>query len=164
MILGHLLMIQRWHPGFKPHKNEFRKDMVWVRIPRLLLSFTSFIFQVKLEIGQERWSRQIPTCFRRKRRTRREFSLERTRFACICSEVDLSKVLVPSFELQNEVYPVEYEGLKLVRFPCGQYGHCKDQRVLGKDVQVEPIEKHQVVMDDQNHGGGMDEPQGIFGP
>lgn len=41
----------------------------------------------------------------------------------MCVEVDLRKVFIPSFELNGVVYRVEYEGLHLVCFDCGCYGH-----------------------------------------
>ncbi|KAJ1415513.1 Zinc finger, CCHC-type [Sesbania bispinosa] len=41
-------------------------------------------------------------------------------------EVDLRKVLIPQFRLNGRAYQVEYEGLFLVCFCCGKYGHGKE--------------------------------------
>ncbi|KAJ1424430.1 Zinc finger, CCHC-type [Sesbania bispinosa] len=41
-------------------------------------------------------------------------------------QVDLREVLVSTFKLNKRIYRVEYEGLHLVCFHCGRYGHRKD--------------------------------------
>lgn len=51
---------------------------------------------------------------------------ERVKYASLCIEVDFRKILVSKFELLNRVYNVEYEGLHLVCFECGRYGHRKE--------------------------------------
>ncbi|KAJ1378290.1 Zinc finger, CCHC-type [Sesbania bispinosa] len=55
-----------------------------------------------------------------------EQTVVRGKFARLCIEVDLRKCLVAKFQLNNQVYAVEYEGLHLVCFACGLYGHRKD--------------------------------------
>ncbi|KAJ1389991.1 hypothetical protein SESBI_37810 [Sesbania bispinosa] len=42
-----------------------------------------------------------------------DFTTERAKFAKICIEVDLNKVLISKFSLEGRVYSVEYEGLHL---------------------------------------------------
>ncbi|KAJ1426110.1 hypothetical protein SESBI_10495 [Sesbania bispinosa] len=39
IILGHYLVIQKWHPEFLPFENELRKVVVWIRIPSLLIEY-----------------------------------------------------------------------------------------------------------------------------
>lgn len=53
--------------------------------------------------------------------------MERAKFARVCVEVDLRKILVSKFKLNGRIYNVEYEGLHLVCFGCGCYGHKKDE-------------------------------------
>ncbi|KAK7282342.1 hypothetical protein RIF29_11027 [Crotalaria pallida] len=50
----------------------------------------------------------------------------RAKFARICVEVDLRKRLVPTIEAMGEVFNFEYEGLHLICFHCGRFGHKKD--------------------------------------
>lgn len=58
--------------------------------------------------------------------SRGEFQMtERAKFARVCVEVDLQKILVSKFELNGRIYNVKYEGLHLVCFGCGRYGHRK---------------------------------------
>ncbi|XP_054795318.1 uncharacterized protein LOC129300758 [Prosopis cineraria] len=47
-------------------------------------------------------------------------------FARICVELDLSQPLLPSFMHFDEDIKIGYEGLHLVCFHCGKYGHHKD--------------------------------------
>lgn len=54
------------------------------------------------------------------------YMTERAKFARICVEVDLQKVLVPTFELYGRVYKVEYEGIQMICSHCGRYGHRQD--------------------------------------
>ncbi|KAJ1394639.1 Zinc finger, CCHC-type [Sesbania bispinosa] len=56
-----------------------------------------------------------------------EFMTDRAMFAGNCVEVDLRNVLVSTFELNNRYYKVEYEGLHLICFHCGRYGHRKER-------------------------------------
>ncbi|RYR57473.1 hypothetical protein Ahy_A05g023204 isoform D [Arachis hypogaea] len=50
----------------------------------------------------------------------------RGKFARICMEVDLRKKLVTSFSTLGKYFRLEYEGLHLICFNCGRYGHKHD--------------------------------------
>lgn len=69
------------------------------------------------------------------------------KFARLCVEVDLSKPLLPKFYLRKKVRRIEYEGLYLVCFKCGIYGHREDTCNIGVD-----------------NGGGMNEVKAIDNP
>lgn len=47
----------------------------------------------------------------------------RGHYARVCVELDLSKLLMPSVTVLGESQLVEYEGLHLICFTCGRYGH-----------------------------------------
>ncbi|XP_031091106.1 uncharacterized protein LOC115996077 [Ipomoea triloba] len=49
------------------------------------------------------------------------------KFARVCVELDLSRPLLSKFTLEGEIVPIEYEGIQMVCFKCGMYGHKKDQ-------------------------------------
>ncbi|KAJ1423981.1 Zinc finger, CCHC-type [Sesbania bispinosa] len=55
-----------------------------------------------------------------------ETTTERGKFARLCVEVDWKKPLISQFELLGRDYSVEYEGLFLICFTCGKYGHRKE--------------------------------------
>lgn len=62
-----------------------------------------------------------------RRRIKEEFqTTDLAKSARICVEVDIIKVLISRFEFNNHIYNVEYEGLHLVCFGCGRYGHKKE--------------------------------------
>ena len=50
-------------------------------------------------------------------------TISRGPYARICVEIDLLKPLVAKFKMRRRVRRVEYEGLHLVCFGCGLYGH-----------------------------------------
>ncbi|KAJ1443649.1 hypothetical protein SESBI_00237 [Sesbania bispinosa] len=55
-----------------------------------------------------------------------EFETERAKFARIFIEIDLNKILISQFSLEKRIYNVEYEGLHLICFQYGRYGHKKE--------------------------------------
>ncbi|XP_061355713.1 uncharacterized protein LOC133300215 [Gastrolobium bilobum] len=80
-------------------------------------------------------------------------SLARGRFARICVELDLTKPLNAEYKLEGRLKHVEYEGLHLVCYSCGQYGHRLE--MCSKKCPTENAEPSQ----DQNRkeqGGGVD--------
>ncbi|KAF7823170.1 uncharacterized protein G2W53_021314 [Senna tora] len=58
----------------------------------------------------------------------------RGKFARIYVEINLKKQLVPQVEVRGRSYAVEYEGLHLICFHCGRYGHSKDLCLLKKEA------------------------------
>lgn len=55
-----------------------------------------------------------------------ETRVERGRFVRICVDIDLQKKLVPNVIVANSVFNVEYEGLRMICFGCGKYGHRRE--------------------------------------
>ena len=51
----------------------------------------------------------------------------RGNFARLCVEVDLTKPLLAKFKLRRRIRRIMYEGLHLICFQCGQYGHKQEQ-------------------------------------
>ncbi|CAN1128392.1 hypothetical protein LINPERHAP2_LOCUS4599, partial [Linum perenne] len=47
-------------------------------------------------------------------------------YAQICVEIDISEKLKSMYRLWRRVRRVEYEGLHVICFNCGIYGHSKD--------------------------------------
>lgn len=113
IILGHYLTMQEWKPNFHPYKNKVKKLLVWARLPALPIEYfeEAFLMKIGKQIGRPV---KIDT-------TTSLASIGK--FARICVEVDLSKSLLAKFTLEEEVLPIEYEGINLVCFQCGIYGH-----------------------------------------
>ncbi|RYR54404.1 hypothetical protein Ahy_A06g029676 isoform A [Arachis hypogaea] len=59
-------------------------------------------------------------------------------FAKICVELDISIKLVPKILVLRQILNVEYEGLHLICFTCGKYGHRSDQCSETHDSKVAP--------------------------
>ncbi|KAK9938790.1 hypothetical protein M0R45_015510 [Rubus argutus] len=49
----------------------------------------------------------------------------RGKFGRLCIEIDLNKPLLPFVETEGTAYGVVYEGISLICFNCGCYGHAK---------------------------------------
>ena len=56
-------------------------------------------------------------------------SQARGRFTRICVEIDITKPLKSSLDIDNRAIRVEYESLGLICFQCGRVGHSKDSCV-----------------------------------
>lgn len=127
-ISDHCLIIQRWKPEFFPFEDELKKVAVWIRIPGLPMELYEkhILWRIGNTLG--RTVKIDSNTLREKEGSRGEFyKTERVKIARICVEVDLRKVLVSKFELKCRQYNVEYEGLHMVCFDCGIYGHRKDE-------------------------------------
>jgi hypothetical protein len=63
----------------------------------------------------------------------------RGKYARICVEIDLDKPLAPHIIIRGFKLPIEYEGLHMICFSCGKYGHktnlCSD--LLNAKNQIE---------------------------
>ncbi|KAF7815394.1 putative ribonuclease H protein At1g65750 family [Senna tora] len=134
MVADHYLVVQRCRPNFNPKDaNEVTKIAAWVRVPSLPLEFYNArcLWRIGDLVG--RTLKIDPTT-----------SLtSRGKFARICIEINLKKQLVPQVEVRGRCYAVEYEGLHMVCFHCGRYGHTRDLCMLKKEA--EGMEKSQQV-------------------
>ncbi|KAF7824071.1 uncharacterized protein G2W53_022215 [Senna tora] len=126
MVADHYLVVQRWRPNFNPKDaNEVTKIAAWVRVPSLPLEFYNArcLWRIGDLVG--RALKIDPTT-----------SLtSRGKFARICVEINLKKQLVQQVEVRGRCYAVEYEGLHMVCFHCGRYGHTRDFCMLKKEAE-----------------------------
>lgn len=65
--------------------------------------------------------------------------VSRGKFPRMCVKIDITKPLVSKFILRRKVRRIEYEGLHLICFNCGVYGHTIDQ--CKKDDEKEDTEQ-----------------------
>ncbi|XP_031127744.1 uncharacterized protein LOC116029845 [Ipomoea triloba] len=52
--------------------------------------------------------------------------VSRGKFTRVCVESDITKPLISRFTLEDKVWHVAYEGIHVVCFSCGMYGHKQD--------------------------------------
>ncbi|KAI9085180.1 hypothetical protein K1719_032891 [Acacia pycnantha] len=130
MIDDHYLLVQRWRPNFNPKKEDCqRRVAVWVRVPDFPLEFCTV---ESLGIIGNMIGRMIKI-------DRSTSIYDKGEFARICVEVDLHKPLLPAFTVFGEDKQLVYEGLHLVCFSCGKYGHAQENCVLKIEVAVKPL-------------------------
>lgn len=118
------LAVQQWSANFNPFSNLPRKVISWVRIPNIPLECYTKRFITRL-------GNRIGKTLRVDMHTLSEscndgHKVERGRYARICVELDLQKKLISRVIAANSVYNVEYEGLNVICFSCGRYGHRKE--------------------------------------
>lgn len=148
MIADHYLLVQRWRPNFNPLKADSHKRIaVWVRIPNL-----------PVELYNVESLRRIGDFMGKTLKIDRTTAFsERGGFARICVEIDLLKPLLPGFSHFGEEYRFEYEGLHLVCFTCGQYGHRMGQCTVksggGNNDEGETLNKPPVTQPEMSAEG-----------
>lgn len=106
------------------------KLAVWVRFPNMPMEYYDPMWL--LGIGQ-----RIGTPLRVDVSTA---SAARGRYARLCVEIDLSKPLFSKFRLRKKVKRIEYEGIQVICFSCGRYGHRKEHCPHGKDCGETKLE------------------------
>lgn len=116
MVLEHYLIIKSWTPNFDPHADITEKVLVWVRFPCLPIEYfdVGFLTRVGSKIGTPIKVDEATGM------------ASRGKFARLCVEVDITKPLLSRFKLHGQVRRIEYEGIHLVCFECGVYGHKKE--------------------------------------
>ncbi|XP_021800399.1 uncharacterized protein LOC110744720, partial [Prunus avium] len=115
-IAGQYIVTQNWKPGFNAKEERVTHMTAWVRINGLNVEF--FRTDVMTKIGN-----LIGTTVKVDAHT---MGQARGKFARLCIELDLSKPLIPFIEVEGRTYGVVYEGIQLVCFECGCFGHGRD--------------------------------------
>ncbi|KAI9079079.1 hypothetical protein K1719_038918 [Acacia pycnantha] len=146
MIDDHYLLVQWWRPNFNPQKADCqRKIAVWVRIPDLPMEFCTV---EALGIIGNMIGKMIKI-------DRSTSIYDKGEFARICVEVDLQQPLLPAFTALGEDKQLVYEGLHLVCFRCGLYGH--DRRDCPQLNVADEVARSV----NRDKGAGVDEVKGV---
>ncbi|XP_057425709.1 uncharacterized protein LOC130719083 [Lotus japonicus] len=123
MVANHYFITQRWRPFFLNKGKPVEKVAVWIRIPDLPIFFynLSFLSRVRAELGTMLKVDQLTSIH------------SRGQFSRICVELNLKRKLVPTITVMGLTLHLEYEGLHMICFNCGRYGHrlenCTDHPV-----------------------------------
>lgn len=113
VIFGHYLTVQPWTPQFDSTVSDIASAIVWIRLPGM--AFHLYDKRVLRKVGQ-----LVGTVIKIDYHTE---SRERGKFARIAVRVSLSQPLVAQFNLDGKIQKVEYEGLPIICYQCGKYGH-----------------------------------------
>ncbi|KAI9118425.1 hypothetical protein K1719_010757 [Acacia pycnantha] len=121
------LSVARWKPDFNPKSESIDYVVAWVRLPDLpaLLFDKEFLLNLGNSIG-----RAIRLDIHTAQRAR-------VKFARMCVELDLTKPLVPEFNVEGQVLSVAYESLGMLCNNCGRVGHTKEGCDAGKGTNPE---------------------------
>ncbi|CAL1369855.1 unnamed protein product [Linum trigynum] len=112
----HYIAAEPWRLDFDPDFDTIDKTSVWVRLSRLPLAY--FDEEIFLDIGNK-----LGRVEKIDYNTANRF---RGIYARICVEIDLRKRLVSKYRIKRRVRRVEYEGLHIVCYECGHYGHTTE--------------------------------------
>ncbi|XP_028757803.1 uncharacterized protein LOC114716908 [Neltuma alba] len=120
----HCILVQRWMPYFDPFKNQLGRIVTWVRLPDIPMHCynSHCITKVGERIGRP-FQVDLNTLLDRMDSNAK---VERGRYARLCVELDLQKQLVPRLIVANEAFNMGHEGLNLICFECGIYGHRRE--------------------------------------
>ncbi|KAI9100189.1 hypothetical protein K1719_024407 [Acacia pycnantha] len=116
VITDAYLSVTRWKPEFNPKCERIDSVVAWVRFPDLPapLFDKKFLLNLGNSIG-----RAIRLDIHTAQRAR-------GKFARMCVELDLTKPLVPEFNVEGQVLSVVYESLGMLCKKCGRVGHNKE--------------------------------------
>ncbi|KAK9193105.1 hypothetical protein WN944_003802 [Citrus x changshan-huyou] len=116
LIMGNYLTVQPWTPTFDFTTTTMDQVTIWIHLPGLAVHL--YDKKILQKLGQ-----LVGTVIKIDANTS---SSTRGRFARIAVTISLAKPLVSQFELDGKVQKVEYEGLPVICFTCGRYGHSSN--------------------------------------
>ncbi|KAL4387714.1 hypothetical protein GQ457_09G012610 [Hibiscus cannabinus] len=116
LIYGNYLTVQPWSRSFSTDEDHLEKIVVWARLPGLpFLYYTKSMFRciagaigkiIKIDYNTSEGKRGS--------------------FARLAVVVGLSKPLIPSVLIDGISQKIEYEGLPIICYSCGCYGHTTE--------------------------------------
>ncbi|XP_028785492.1 uncharacterized protein LOC114741406 [Neltuma alba] len=113
MVQNHYLTVQMWKRNFNPWNEKIQKVAIWVRLPGLPRDYYDRKFFYNL-------GNRIGTAIKVGEMT---LTKARTMYARMCVEVDLKAPLLLAYSVDGKNRKIEYEGLQLICFNCGRFGH-----------------------------------------
>lgn len=116
MVFDHYLTVRQQQEEFNPHTASIHKIAAQVRLPDLPIEFYDLEFL-----------RTMGNLIGKNLKVDLTTSMQtRGKFAKLCVQVDLDKPLMAQYRLKGHPMKIEYEGIHLIYFLCGKYGHEKD--------------------------------------
>lgn len=113
IILGHYLTVTKWRPNFRLSMESIQSTLVWIRFPKLPLEL--FDEEVLSALGNA-----LGKAVKIDATT---LQISRGKYARVCVKINLAAPLVLFIMVLDCKQRVEYEGLFLICFECGKYGH-----------------------------------------
>ncbi|CAN0919977.1 hypothetical protein LINGRAHAP2_LOCUS31768 [Linum grandiflorum] len=108
-MLGEIyITVHRWHKGFNPWDSTITKTLVWIQLPEFY--YPEAVMRITSKIGKP---------IRVDRATKEG---ARAKYARVCVEVDLTRLVLSKFKIEGIRYFIGYEGLNDLCTHCGKYG------------------------------------------
>ncbi|XVE98093.1 hypothetical protein REPUB_Repub03eG0075700 [Reevesia pubescens] len=155
VIANHYLTVRRWNPCFRPEEATINSVAAWIRFPGMLLEYydNDILKRMGNLLGQTLMI------------DKNTLIASRGKYARLCVELDLTKPLVPRLHIGGRWQKVEYEGLGMVCFHCGCFGHSKEQCLETKGNEaVSEVEKNDDNMEVAGNPVALGQSTEKFGP
>ncbi|XP_028802559.1 uncharacterized protein LOC114757642 [Neltuma alba] len=135
LIFDHYLAVLLWKEDFDSESEVIERILAWVRISRLPVDYydEGLLHVLGCQIGK---------VIKVDKTTAKQ---SKGWFARLCVELDLKKPLLPVILVNRKEKKVEYEGIHLICFACGRYGHDKNhcqRRHLAQSTSVDGKTSH----------------------
>ncbi|KAL7193001.1 hypothetical protein ACSBR2_024754 [Camellia fascicularis] len=116
VAMDHYLTIRRWQQDFKLDEAEEDTTAIWMQFPNLPIEYYNekVLVHIANVLGTP-LKIDINTAM-----------AARGRYARVCVEMDLRKLLISQVAISKYIYNVDYEHLHLFCFSCGRVGHQRE--------------------------------------
>ncbi|XP_031124199.1 uncharacterized protein LOC116026910 [Ipomoea triloba] len=143
IIMGHYLVVQEWTPNFDPTENKTEKLTVWLWLPAIPIEYfdEDFLKKIGKQIGRPIKIDDTTSL------------VSKGKFARVCVEIDVTKPLVAKFNFLQKLWPIKYDGIHLVCFKCGLYGHRREQCGVTASPEANSKPRHEP---ENGDAGGKD--------
>lgn len=113
MVGGNYLHIQRWRPNFIAEAARINSLPVCVRFPMLSVEYynETWLCKARNHIGK---TIKVDST---------TLAASQSKFARVCIQVDLNKLLFTTYGMRGKDYQLQYEGLQDICFKYGKYDH-----------------------------------------
>nr|POF23448.1 hypothetical protein CFP56_07358 [Quercus suber] len=115
-IGGNFLSIRPWESDFKPSEANISSVAVWMRLNKLHIEY--YDVEALQIIGNA-----VGRVLRIDTHTTNELW---GRFARLCIQIDVDKLLTMALLIGSKEQPISYEGIQQLCFSCGRIGHRRD--------------------------------------
>ncbi|XP_061346817.1 uncharacterized protein LOC133292430 [Gastrolobium bilobum] len=115
--------------------------MAWVQLPKFPMEYVNTVLVKNIGNWLGKFIRMDAATT----------SLTRGRFARISVELDLSKPLQVEYKVNGRIKKVEYEGLHLICYECGKYGHKMENCPSKKEIEQSSNPTDDVLGDQNKH-------------
>ncbi|XP_024042110.1 uncharacterized protein LOC112099209 [Citrus clementina] len=156
-VMGRNLFVQPWTPNFDCFSNELTSTVVWVRLPGMAIQYYD-------KRSLRRLGSKIGDVIKIDYNTE---DSKRGKFARLAVRVSLVKPLVSQIKVNGQIQLVEYEGLPMICFSCGKYGHFTEdcgEKNLKETGTAKAVANNAPVVANEKHTRVAETGGSKFGP